>query len=107
MKDFSAPPEPHASMSEAVHDTRDMMRSCVYSLDKMAEAFAITGNDKVATQLSQLAADLETQHKRLIEAYYKSVSDQLRETEQSTFNMVRGVLAGLEIGQKSSVEVRK
>ena len=79
-----------------IHDGLNKLRAAQMSLDTLAEAFAITGNDNVAVSLDQLRLRIESAEK-LID---KAVGEEINRTfnysmEQANATVVAALTAAM------------
>ena len=78
----------------------DDLGAVIWQLQRLADAFSITGNHQVCKQLNNLAnlsidaqENFEQSHNELFNTYFKA-------TEQASVNMINAALAGIEIATR-------
>lgn len=89
------------SLLDAVHDNVTMVEAVTDGIYRLASAFRRTGNHDVADELFSYIEPLMTSAKQISASYSIELNDRVRQTQENSTNIIRGVLAGIEIGNKS------
>ena len=92
--------DPSISLLDAVHDNRKTVDAVCDGLDHLASAFRRTGNHDVADELFDYIEPLMQSARQVAASYSIDLNGQVRQSQESSFNLLRGVLAGIEIGAK-------
>ena len=81
-------------------NSQKALRCLIHQIDRRARAFAETGNTYMAVIMDgwvEALDEIETQNNKAIS---EQTSEYLRSAQQSSTNLLNGVLAGIELGQK-------
>lgn len=65
----------------------------------LADAFLATGNFQVAKKLSKIVGDLDRAVGEMRAVFNSQIDTAFKAAQQSSANMLNGVLAGLELGR--------
>jgi hypothetical protein len=90
------------SFNAALSEHGSTVRHAGYELTDLANAAYLMGQDRLALRLSELSKVMGDSLDALNRAYGESVHADLVASEQATSNMIRGVLAGITLGEKSA-----
>lgn len=89
----------HIDAPEGLHSfwqVSDAISYSVRTLDNIARALRVVGNNVLAQDLLETATDLEEARKQLDAAVMKSTADRLREAQQGTANLLSLAVGMLE-----------
>ena len=65
----------------------------------LSNAFYQTGNDAIGFKLSRAADKIEEANKKIRGAVAKELNRSIKQAEESSVNVFKGVMAGIELGQ--------
>lgn len=94
-------PNDHEWLDRA-HNAIDLLRNGANQLYLLADAFARTGNARVAEELSGLAADLDAAGQEVSDIREIISSTMLRDAQQATGTMLEALMAGLTLGERAA-----
>ena len=78
-----------------IHDGLRLLRENKYELCALADALYVAGNDRVSEALFRIVGDIEAAHEEIKSAWGQEIADKVRSSEQSTANMIEGMLNSL------------
>ena len=84
---------------DGVHDNTSEVYQVAEDLHDLAVAFNRTGNETVARKLSLLSAKLYSASRRINTVVSQELNRSVQQAQENSANLVRGVLAGIELGQ--------
>lgn len=99
MNDYDAA----VALSTAVHEHRNLIQNVGYELAEISDACSVVGMERVAKSLSTIIAALDKSVDTVMHAHSEAIYANVANAEQATTNMMRGILAGIDIGAKQSV----
>lgn len=71
-------------------------------LMSLADAFMETGNFTVAKRLAKLCGDLDRSIDKMGKLFNEQIDEAYKNAQQSSVNMLNGVLAGIELGKREN-----
>ena len=83
-------------------DANKELRSVASNLRFFATSFFNIGNEKMAEELRELAQDIELNAKNAYDAYSLLLTEAFQSSQESTGNIIKAALTGLEISKKRS-----
>ena len=76
------------------------VRDVSSALNYLSDAFHVTGNVKLGRNLAEMAEDLRKSSDVIGKANGQIVADRLRDAQESTANLMTGILAGMDMAEK-------
>lgn len=73
---------------DKMHDARNSIGQCAFHLEALADAFFTTGNTVMGTRLAVVAEDLHKNSDIIHQGIGEKISEQLRDSQQATGNML-------------------
>ena len=87
---------------DVIHNESDKITSCAYHLEALSRAFYETGNSVIGGQLDTIATDLHEARSEISGAVSKNINNEYQQAQQSSMNVVKACLAGIEISKTQS-----
>ena len=84
---------------DRLHNADCELTAVHFGLLELAKAFAITGNRRVSDKLYDMAEAIHNSAKEIRDATSQELTDRVRQAQESSVNVLKGVLAGVELGQ--------
>ena len=89
---------------DAVDISTGISRRVSHEMECLADSFHDVGNTIVANKLELWAKDIKEMSKLIREAHSDDIFIQVQQAEESTMNVFRAALAGIEVGQRNKGE---
>lgn len=84
---------------DRVHAADNVFRGLAMELVSLANAFRMTGNSTMSSQLFNMASELSDAADQVNKAVAKELNDSVRQAQENSANLVKSALAGIELGQ--------
>lgn len=82
---------------EKIHESCDKILNASYFLQKLSNAFVVTGNEKVGNDLLYLSAELSDCQRSIRDSIGQKIDADYKQSLQSTANMMNALLAGAKL----------
>ncbi len=92
---------PQIALIRAMSDHGGVVRHSGYELQELAVSAGMLGLERLAKRLEIIAESLNESFDVMNGANGQAIHDNLVQAEQATMNMMRGVLAGIDIGARN------
>jgi hypothetical protein len=89
---------------DAVDMSTGVLSRVSHEMECLADSFLDTGNNHVARKLDMWAKDIKEMSRLVREAHSDDIFIQVQQAEESTMNVFRAALAGIEVGQRNKGE---
>lgn len=97
---YDLPTDPSINLLDAVHDNVSTVDAVCHGLEHLAAAFRRTGNHDVADELFGYIEPLMQSARQVRASYCIDLNGQVQQSQEASFNLLRGVLAGIDIGAR-------
>jgi len=98
--DFESIKVPENPTLDDAHVSLHSLAAVARELRQIAKGLREYGSERVADRIALIAVDVEA-YRQILDRYTGAqISERLADAQRSTFNLVRGVMAGIEIGDK-------
>ena len=84
---------------DKTHTERKKLINMANELYDLSNAFWMTGNKMMGTRLKTFADQIYLSSQAIGEAVSKEIDARLKDAQESSVNLVKGVMAGIELGK--------
>jgi hypothetical protein len=89
---------------DAIQTNTAVLSTAAHEMECLADSFLDVGNDMVAKKLERWALNLRDVQEIVKAAHSADLYGQVQQAQESSVNVLNGVLAGIEVGIKAKEE---
>lgn len=87
----------------AMDNSRIVIRAIASELLNLSDAFSLTGNDQMSSELRHMGADLYKADKQIGDTVVQEINRQVKESHKNSTTVLEAALAGAKLAKKGKL----